>query len=191
MASEPDVGDLLAAASIPMGDLIASIGGGIAEAQEALDQTTLARALALLEAGDSNSAMLRALGWRPTWYHIPEAEANIQLTLSIESFTTEGARPRMRALPLNAGNSTRYGFDLNLASSLRFKVVPVPAPEAAEQLRRVPPLVGLSAAEAEAALASAELVAETRGEGAVVRVQLPEPGAWLRAGQVVTIELGA
>lgn len=190
MASEPSVDELLAAASVPFGDLIASIGGGIAEAQEALDQSTLDRVLALLDGDDERTALLRTLGWRPTWYHIPEAEANIQLTLSIDGTASGTTRPKLRVTPVNARNSSRYGFDLQLSSSMRFKIVPIPAPEAAEQLRRVPDLVGLSVSDAESALSTGDLEPSRTGNGARVVGQSPTTGTWVRAGTTVQIELG-
>lgn len=188
MSSDPSVEELLAAASVPFGELIAGIGQGIAEAQEALDRATLDRVLALLDAEDAQATTLRALGWRPTWYHIPEAEANIQLTLAIEGSVERGARPKLRVAPINAGNTSRYGFDVQLASSLRFKIVPIPPPEGAEQLRRVPDLVGLDLTAASDALTDVELVAAPKGSGAQVLKQGPPAGSWLRAGSTVTID---
>lgn len=71
------------AGSVPLGDLIAAIGRGVAEAQAALDAGALAQTLALYDQGDNLQRTLRELGYRPTFYTIPETEGELKLSISV------------------------------------------------------------------------------------------------------------
>ena len=117
--------DLLDVLSAPLGDLIASVGRGIADAQRALDSASMA---ALREIYGSNEDLFRelqAIGYRPTWYHIPEAEGDIQIALSVTGAETATpgagsvstrAKIKLYAAPVDAGYSSRYNFAVTASS---------------------------------------------------------------------------
>lgn len=189
--------NLLDALSAPIGDLIAEVGRGIAEAQQAMDAATIdqVRALAAAEDGDEALLWLRRFGWQPTWYQIPEASAEISvaLTLTGSGESQVQSRPRLLAAPIDASYTNRYGFELKAASTVRFKVVPVPPSPTLEGLRIAPAVVGLDFAAARARLIEADVGwklpegVEEPADAAVVASQIPAPGEVLRGGAVLTI----
>jgi hypothetical protein len=186
------------ALSAPLGDLIASVGLGVADAQRALDAASLAALRTIYESGEDFFRELQAIGYKPTWYHIPEAEGEIQMALSLSGTeatapTSGSAVPRSKvklyAVPLDAGYTSRYNFTMTASSSVKFRIVPVPPSAAAEAMRVMPSLVGLQLGEARARL-SLLGIAGTFPEGAstdIVRTQVPEPGVVLGPDDQVTV----
>lgn len=190
--------DLLDVLSAPLGDLIASVGRGVADAQRALDSASLAALREIYGSDDDFFRELQAIGYRPTWYQIPEAEGDIQIALSVsgsESTTpsvggpTTRAKVKLYAAPVDAAYTSRYNFSLAASSRLKFRVVPVPPSSAAEAIRVVPSLVGLQLGEARARLSLLGIVAtppDAEGD-AVVRTQTPPPGTILGPEETVAV----
>lgn len=164
------VSDVTAA---PLGDVIAAVGAGVAAAQAALDAGSLAQTLEIYsESGDAGLAMLRDIGYRPTFYTLPETTGEMQVSLRLSSGQAQnGAAPaprpllaglaapmrsRVYATPVDAGFRNQFGFDAQVTAKLTFKIVPVPPPLAMEDIRVVPALAGRNFAEA-------QLVLETLG----------------------------
>ncbi len=82
----------LDALSAPMGDLIASVGRGVAEAQQALDLGSLAALQSLYaDADDQTLALLREIDYRPTFYAIPEVTSELTVALTITGQSTTGS----------------------------------------------------------------------------------------------------
>ena len=77
--------DISDALSAPLGDLIAAVGRGVADAQQALDEGTI-ETLKKLYA--ENNELLK-FGYQPTWYKIPEVDAEISVSLSISGSAQE------------------------------------------------------------------------------------------------------
>lgn len=138
------------ALAAPLGDLIASIGEGVGEAQAALDEGTLRQTLDLYNKNpddqDKIVQLLRQIGYQPTQYVIPEvkAKAKISISFSQKAFNslTPNNRlfaPRVMAAPINATNSNTYGLDINASAEIEFKIVPVP-PSEASLIRYLPDL---------------------------------------------------
>lgn len=172
---------LLDALSAPVGDLIASVGEGIASAQRDMDLGTLALLREVYGGEDEALRALQKIGWRPTWYQIPEAEAEISVALTITGAAerTGAARVKAYAAPVDAGYTGRYGYELKAASRVRFRIVPVPEPVAAERLRLVPALVGLSLGEASDLLVSLGMPIDapaSASRATLVATQSPAPG---------------
>lgn len=190
--SEPNlIHDVVAA---PLGDVIASVGAGVAAAQHALDEASLAAVLDLYsESDDERLQLLQAIGYRPTFYALPETTGEVKVTLQLGSGAagTDGTavRPapatrsetavvparlglnllpaKLYATPVDAGYSNRYGFSANISATLTFTIRPVPAPQGADELRVVPAVVGRSVADARSALAALGLaVRAVDGDGA-------------------------
>lgn len=190
--------ELLDVLSAPLGDLIASVGHGIADAQRALDAASLAALREIYGSDEDFFRELQAIGYRPTWYHIPEAEGDIQIALSVsgtETTTpsvgrlTTRANIKLYAAPVDAGYTSRYNFTLTASSRLKFRVVPVPPSSAAEAIRVVPSLVGLQLGEARARLSLLGIAAAhpDADSDAVVKTQTPAPGTILGPEESVAV----
>jgi hypothetical protein len=136
-------GELVAA---PLSALIAAIGKGLAEAQQAMDLSTIETLKALYSGDNPQLDLMRQFGYQPTWYRIPELDAEVTVSLSIGAMEggagggPGGSALKLYAAPVDANYSNRYAFDLKAASTVRFKVVPVPAAPAAADLKIVPRL---------------------------------------------------
>ena len=161
------VSDVIAS---PLGDVIASVGEGVAAAQRALDEAAVAQTLEIYsEGGEELVRMLREIGYRPTFYALPETvgEVNVSLRLSgggsaaaapaAAAAALPGAGSRLAALapatrvktyvtPVDAGFANRYNFDATASAKLTFKIVPVPPLAGVDDLRVVPDLVGRTVA---------------------------------------------
>lgn len=197
-----DVEPLLDALSLPLGELIASVGRGVAEAQREMDAGSIAALQEIYARGDGLYLELQRIGYRPTWYHIPEAEGDLQIALTITGQETRGTnaantidgalRPRARiyAAPVDAAYAARFGFNVQASSRVKFRIVPVPPSSVAEAMQVVPALIGLSVADARARLAQFNIEAKFPAgaeDTDVVKTQAPPPGTLLSAGQAVAV----
>lgn len=183
--------DLMDSLSAPLGDLISEVGRGVADAQAAMDAQTIARMKEIVAGGDELMAALRSIGYQPTWYQIPEATAKLSIALTISGeaqSSVQGAgggmgRLRLNAAPVNADYSNKFNYQVQAASEIQFKIVPVPPSVAAEHLRAVPALIGKTLNEADQLLASVGLSLALAdpdadpGDDALVTTQQPEAGA--------------
>ena len=151
--------------SSPLGEVIAAVGRGVADAQAALDAASLKATLDIYaEDGDAGTALLREIGYQPTFYVLPETSCEVQVSMRIggtgaaDGSAGNGAnagaigRTRTYVTPVDAGFQQRYGFLAQGATKLTFKIVPVPPPAAVDGTRPVPDLAGLSVKDAAARL---------------------------------------
>jgi hypothetical protein len=169
MASTPPrnpVADLLAeSVAAPLGEVIAAVGQGVAEAQRALDDAALAATMAIYEEqGDAGMALLRDIGYRPTFYVLPDTQCQVQVSMRIGGTgSADGSagtarlpgalgKGRTYVTPVDAGFQQRFGFQATAAAKLTFRIVPVPPPSALDDARPMPALVGEPAPDALAAL---------------------------------------
>lgn len=216
----------------PLGEVIASVGRAVADAQQALDDAALAKTLEIYgEQGEEALQILREIGYRPTFYTLPETTGEVNVSLSVSggssaagvpapqpgvnlSFARQGLnlpaiRPKVYVTPVDAGFANRYGYQANLSAKLTFKIVPVPAPNGADELRVVPDLLNPPAgpgSNGSATVERAEQLASefdlvlrvVDGEGtvvdhpdptAVVGGQEPAAGSYARMDDVVTVTL--
>ena len=189
---------LLDALSVPLGDLIASVGRGVADAQREMDAASIAALRDIYENTAGLLPELQRIGYRPNWYHIPEVEGDIQIALTVagqrsvdSSVPASGAqRMKIYAAPIDAGYTSRFNFSLQASSRLRFRIVPVPPSNAAEAMQVMPALLGLPVSEARARLSLLAIPA-TIPEGrdaAPVTGQTPAAGSLLLPGATVTVE---
>lgn len=197
-------------AAAPLGDLIASVGRGVAEAQAALDAGSMEQTLALQEAGDDITRLMRETGYRPTFYAIPETTGELSVALTVTG--REGAPPaikagglpalprlaglagrslastRVYAAPIDGSYRNSYGFTGNVGAKVTFRIVAVPPPSAADAVRVVPDISGQTVAEASRLLESFDLVLTVvpgMEADAVVAGQTPSPGAIAREGDEI------
>jgi hypothetical protein len=116
-------------------DFAAEVGAGIARAQRALDQA----AFALWKQIETDEKLkdLKEIGYQPTWYAIPVAEAEIKLTFYYEQNTsTTGSVRKMYVLPVNAKTQTTSKLREEGTSQLKLKIVPVPHPTGLSAARK-------------------------------------------------------
>lgn len=219
------IGDIVAS---PLGQVIAQVGQGVADAQMALDEASLAKVLEIYGEGDDAAlALLRSIGYRPTFYTLPDTTGEVRVALRIGSgaqgagsaravkpmpamtLGTVRAVParaglsalpgKMYAAPVDAGYANAYGYQADIAAKLTFRIVPVPPPDGADELRVVPAVVGLApdtAAETlesfglGATLVDADGVAvDTPADTDVVFDQSPAAGAIARLEDEVILRI--
>lgn len=199
--------DLMDSLSAPLGDLIAEVGRGVGDAQAAMDSQTIARMKEIVAGGDELLEALRGIGYQPTWYQIPEATAKLSIALTISGEAQADIGPsaggsglgrlRLNAAPVNADYSNKFDYQVQAASEIQFKIVPVPPSVAAEHLRAVPNLVDKTLAQAESLLESVGLrgvLAEpgaAPAEDAKVTGQTPEAGAVIDDETAVALRFDA
>jgi len=183
--------------SAPLGDVIASVARGVADAQQAMDMRTIETYRELYSGDDQLRAELQVLGYQPTWYRIPEVNAEVTISLSIsEQSSVEGSAvlkpstgPRsvkLYAAPIDANYANRYNYDLKAASKISFKIVPVPPSAQAEQMQVVPNLKGKDLQQVESLLGILNISFEVEGKGTVEKTE-PEAGSILRSGSALTV----
>lgn len=200
--ADPDTRPLLDALSCPIGDLIAAVGRGVADAQRALDEASLATLSEVYSRNDGLLGELQRIGYRPNWYHIPEVESELQIALTISGEQRSGApsgasaaadrKPRLKlyAAPVDAGYSSRFNFQLQATSRVKFKVVSVPASNAADAIQAMPALTGLTLGEARARLTLLGITATFptgATDAATVAAQEPAAGSLLNSATSVRI----
>lgn len=194
----------------PLGQIIASVGQGVAQAQRALDEQALAQLEALYRDSDEAMALLRRSGWQPTFYTLPETEGEVKVALSLSgSISGKGQATRpassslgragasriaLYAAPVDAGYQNRFGYQATIGASLRFRIVPVPPPPEVEDMPivAVPRLISMPRDTAQELLAEFRLEMEVDPSGAPsgkVLTQVPSPGEVLRRGDSVTVTL--
>jgi len=192
----------------PLGEIIASVGQGVAEAQKALDSQALAQLEALYRDNDDATALLRQSGWRPTFYTLPDTEGEVKVSLSVSgqgqqtrqasspALLSRKARIGLYASPVDAGYQNRFGYQATVGATLKFRIVPVPPPAEIDALaiRAVPDLRGSTLDAAGAMLDEFQLTVaiDERGtQDGKVLAQQPPPGKLARRGDTVTITLGS
>ncbi|HAA16267.1 MAG TPA: hypothetical protein DCE41_33020 [Cytophagales bacterium] len=195
----------------PLGELISSVGSGVADAQAALDAGSLSQWLSLYsEDGDNDEvlARLREIGYQPTFYTLPETsvEAKVSLSLSAKSslnaqtqILPETGKTRMMASPVNASIANRFNLDAEASATLKFKVVPVPPPGNVSDIRVAPNLVTLTLAEAEAKLSELNLQYQVANQidgspadftqDSPVMAQTPAAGSLVRRDQIMVLQI--
>ena len=218
--SEPTLDPEVVAA--PLGAVIASVGAGVADAQHALDEGSLAAVLDLYtDSDDERIQLLQAIGYRPTFYTLPDTTGEVKVSLRLGSGAagTDGtavtprrvtssatsvttARLGLKALPatlyatpVDAGYANRYGYSATVSATVTFKILPVPPPEGADELRVVPDLVGRTLQEARTGLEALGLAATVADADASadarVLTQDPVDGVILRLGDEVALTVAA
>ncbi len=124
----------------PLPDIVQRLGLAIAEAQLALDQSSIALARELIDTtleltpGDPRS--LLALGFTPTFYAFTEAtvEARLAFTMSEETdlsvSASLGVDIKCFAATVDATYSRKFSFEATGSSSVIARLATVPAPAA-------------------------------------------------------------
>lgn len=131
---------------LPLPSMIGGLGRAVADAQLAMDQTSLeiARRLGDSEhhgvrfSGDEENRSLLELGFAPTFYHLSEATIDIRVSLSMSQSTetslSVGATVGgaygfvMFAASVSASYSAKYSYEAAASSAITARFVAIPAP---------------------------------------------------------------
>lgn len=121
MPASPDFGDILVA---PLQDVLVRMSEGVSDAQRRLDDASMAAQRTLA----AQHPELSAIGYRVTWYQIPEVDIELKVEAHYEE-RTEGTERRLGLFlsPFNARHQ-QTGFSADGASTVRLKIVPIPPP---------------------------------------------------------------
>ncbi|MGB1014841.1 MAG: hypothetical protein ACPG4T_11955 [Nannocystaceae bacterium] len=186
--------DLTEALSAPLGDLIAAVGRGVAEAQRAMDASTIASIRELDQVKGDIGSVMRSIGYRPNWYQIPKVEADLTVSLTIGG-EAKGGRLQLYAAPTDASYTNKYAFDLQAVSKLKFSVVAVPPTPEQAGLRVVPRLAKTPTVDAYVTQLERLQIPyvfdghdDPPADATIQRVE-PRPGTLLRADQALTIHV--
>jgi hypothetical protein len=206
--------------SVPLGDVIASVGRGVAEAQAALDQASLSQTMALYTPGSDAPTALREIGYRPTFYVLPETSCEVQVSLRVGGSgsadgsaggapgETQGAvktvpsPARLYVTPVDAGFANRFAYDARASAKLTFKIVPVPPPTTLDNARPTPNLIGQTVSDAlrtVEALGMRATLVDSAGEpqqpaevpGFLVKAQTPAPLVIMQTTDTITLSVAA
>src|SRR5690625_1394001 len=151
--------------SAPLGELIASVGKGVGEAQAALDENSMRQTLSLY--GENNPSeiveIFRQIGYKPTFYTIPETEVEAKISISLNKTNTNQAdknafAPSLRSIvdgrlkatsfpvliatPVNDENANNYNINGNTTATIKFKIIPVPTIKVQNLAISIPNIIG-------------------------------------------------
>ncbi len=124
---------------LPLPLLLSQTAQAVAEAQLALDETTIRiqqeldqlTADALAQAGDEPSGLAR-FQVDATWYHIPEVDIELKMSLTMEvreQLSQTGKvvfRPKLLSIPHNARSRNLTNFEAQGTSSIKARIVSIP-----------------------------------------------------------------
>ena len=182
-----------------MGDVISSVGRGIAEAQHALDMSAI-----MTQQQINKDEDLMAWGLSAHWYTIPEATVNLKMSYQFSNERVEDGsletvkKGRLLVSPVNAKYTNTFKVSQTMQSELNLKFLPIPPPARWTEQIIVPDFSGLTLVEIREALRAVgmklgnveieEGVAEDDG---VTVFQSPPEGARAWLTDKVEIRLGA
>ena len=202
---QPTFNDLTDALSAPIGDLIASVGQSMADAQRDLDAATIENFKTIHKEGEHAFNALREIGYQPTWYQIPEVSAEVNMALTVSgtneetgkkgtSATQSKGRIRLYGMPVDATFTNKYGFEYQAASKINFRIVPIPPSAEAEGMKVAPRIIGLSYEMAEQRLQELSINYRLHDDSpqkpkptALIKSQSVEPGEIIQANDTLVI----
>ena len=114
----------------PMSDILTSIGKSIAEAQREMDRNSADTQIFI-----ENHEILSQYDLRSTWYHMPEIDLELKISLSLHEETdldTHVSVPQLLGATLDASYSKKYDYDVEGASQIKVKIVSIPPPSSVE-----------------------------------------------------------
>lgn len=129
----------------PLPRILESLGIAIADAQTALDRSSIAVAQMMLDPeqgvtlGDTQRSLLE-LGFTPTFYHFTEATIDVKLAFSsaesqeISVGASVGVNVGFFAATVNASYTAKYSFDASGSSSISARLVSLPPPARLNEL---------------------------------------------------------
>ena len=112
----------------PLSKVLAYTGKAVAEAQLALDRNSINTQI-LIE----NHEVLKNFDLRATWYHMPEVNLELKMSLSVELQEEETRKGKawkktLFSAPLNASYQRSFDYNVAGASTIKAKIVSLPPP---------------------------------------------------------------
>jgi hypothetical protein len=112
----------------PLSTILSEIGRSIAQTQKALDRNSIDTQIEL-----STDEALKEYNIEATWYHIPEVDIELKMSLTMK-YETEldsknrirGYKPVLNAAPLNASYKSLNSYAVEGSSILKAKIVSIP-----------------------------------------------------------------
>lgn len=165
--------------SAPIESLIIALGQGIAEAQKALDNNSIA-----VQQSIDTDPVLSQYGLQATWYQFPSVNMQIKMSMSITQDNQSQNSPsvagspllltpgrfRIIAQPVSASFQNQFNYDANAATQINLTLVPVPAPKSGDQVT-TPPLMTPDAVQTVALKSGAPFVTTKNAQGATADAQ--------------------
>ena len=165
--------------SAPIESVIIALGQGIADAQKALDNNSIA-----VQQSIDTDPVLSQYGLQATWYQFPTVTMQIKMSMSItqdnqsqntpnvggSTLLQNPTRFRIIAQPLSASFQNQFNYDANAATEINLTLVPVPPPKSGDQVT-TPPQMTPDAVQAVALKSGAPFVTTTNAQGATVDAQ--------------------
>jgi len=163
--------------SAPIESLIIALGQGIADAQKALDNNSIA-----VQQSIDTDPVLSQYGLQATWYQFPSVNMQIKMSMSITQDNQSQNSPsvagspllpgrfRIIAQPVSASFQNQFNYDANAATQINLTLVPVPAPKSGDQVT-TPPQMTPDAVQAVALKSGAAFVTTKNAQGSTVDAQ--------------------
>jgi hypothetical protein len=114
----------------PLGEVLARVGEGVAQAQRAMDLNSIATQTLI-----DNDPVLSEYGLQATWYHMPEVTLELKMSLAMKRETRTDTSGRvvvsklsMLAAPHNAKVQNALGLDVQGTSVVKARIVSIPPP---------------------------------------------------------------
>ncbi|HGX94275.1 MAG TPA: hypothetical protein ENK35_13275 [Candidatus Tenderia sp.] len=117
----------------PLADVLARVGEGVAEAQRAMDLNSIATQTLI-----NNDPVLSEQGLEATWYHMPEVNLEVKMSLElrrknyVKNNRTIRRKVKMYASPFNASYQNNFKVDVSGMSKITAKIASVPPPVRSE-----------------------------------------------------------
>ena len=123
-----------------LSNVLTELGKGVANAQHALDRASLDIQNDILK-----DDKLYGMGLQATWYVMPEVEFTMKMDYSVYEERTESGEvkpAKISILPSNATYSNLFKSSKKEESSVRLRIVPIPANDKFVKRRYMPNLLG-------------------------------------------------
>jgi len=123
--------------ALPIGELVASLAKGIAQAQVELDEASMqiARLMSGLDAEDrvlirGRAYSLLEMGLTPTFYHFSEAtlELKVSVSMTLHGGGSNESRVSHSVSSVDAGFAGKFQYSSEGSSVVRTRLVPLPPP---------------------------------------------------------------
>jgi hypothetical protein len=105
----------------PVAEMVSKLGEAVGIAQAKMDRA----ALAAQENLASEHPALAKLGYQVTWYQMPEVVIEMKMAVHYER-KSEGKSGGFFLAPFNAKYKNAFTYDVDGASTLKLRIVPVP-----------------------------------------------------------------
>ena len=102
--------------------VIAELGKGVAQAQHELDKNSMELQNKILQKDE-----LYSMGLQATWYVMPEVEFTMKMDYAVSEERSESGNIQIGVAPSNATYSNLFKTSKKEESSIKIKIVPIPA----------------------------------------------------------------